>query len=106
MKYIIRMDPVRPGDAPAMEQWLEDCAARGLSLVKLGSGFCLFKRGEEKKVRFRLAPSGIRTASCAASCMSRRGGSTRGAGTYSMCSARRTPRRRSPTPMGRAGPWP
>ena len=40
MKYIIRMDPVRPGDAPAMEQWLEDCAARGLSLVKLGSGFC------------------------------------------------------------------
>lgn len=60
MKYIIRMDPVRPGDAPAMEQWLEDCAARGLSLVKLGSGFCLFKRGEEKKVRFRLAPSGRR----------------------------------------------
>ena len=56
MKRVRKLIPVDSLDLTGLEVWLEEMAARGLHLERLGRSTALFLRGEPAAVRYRLEP--------------------------------------------------
>lgn len=53
-KFVKRVIPFESCDIPAIQNWLEDMAEKGLFFKECGVFFAKFEKGEPKKMRYRL----------------------------------------------------
>lgn len=53
-KFVKRVIPFESCDIPAIQNWLEDMAEKGLLFKECGVFFAKFEKGEPKKMRYRL----------------------------------------------------
>lgn len=53
-KFVKRVIPFESCDIPAIQNWLEDMAEKGLFFKECGVFFAKFEKGEPKDMRYRL----------------------------------------------------